>query len=110
MDHIKTTAASVSAISVVLMLYNLAAVEYKCQPYEPKESCDLGRYEVRIHDITERGKRLIGVADGACVYFIGKENARRYVMEDATFTAANRTDFMDRIEFPVRQSQVCQVR
>lgn len=110
MDHIKTTIGSLAALAFVLFMYSLAATEYTCQPYEPREDCDLGRFEVRIHDITERGKRLIAVAQGACVYTMGHGKSKRYVMEDVEFTAANRTDYMDRIEFPVRQSVVCQVR
>lgn len=110
MTQLKTAFISLALIGGVLGLLGLAAQPYKCLPYEPKSECDLSRYEVRIHDVTERSRKLIGVAEGACVYSIGQGRAKRYVMHDAEFTAANRTDYLEKVEFPAAQATVCEVK
>jgi hypothetical protein len=104
-----TLAALLFFGAFAVLLYALTS-EYKCSPVEVKETCRLSRYEVRIYDTTAREKRLVGVAEGACVFVAGEGRYRRYVMTDASFTAQNRTDFFDRVEFPAAQSLVCEVR
>ena len=110
MTQLKTAFICSALLAGFVGLLGLAAQEYKCLPYEPKTECDLSRYEVRIHDVTERSRKLIGMAEGACVYSIGQGKSKRYVMHDAEFTAANRTDYFDKVEFPAAQSLVCEVR
>jgi hypothetical protein len=82
----------------------------RCEPVKVGASCRLSRYEVRVHDVTERSFPTIGLAEGACVYKIGTGIAERYVMPEATFSAANRTDYFDKgVEIPVAQAEVCEV-
>lgn len=110
MAHLKTTLSGLAGIGIFCGILALGAQTYKCLPYEPKSECDLSRYEIRIHDVTERGKKLIGMAEGACVYSIGQGKSKRIVMHDAEFHAANRTDYFDKIEFPATQTTICEVR
>lgn len=105
----KESIAFLILIGLVLGAYSMAATPYTCQPYKPKTECDLSRYEVRIHDITTRGKRLIGIAETSCVYTVGDGKSKRIVVTDAEFTAANRTDYFEKAEFPFAQSLVCRV-
>lgn len=109
-QQLKTAALGIAILAAILTAYQLAANDYKCLPYTPKDECELSRYEVRIHDVTERSKRLIGMAEGACVYTIGHGKAKRIVMHDAEFTAANRTDYFEKVEFPATQTTICEVR
>lgn len=110
MAQIKTSFICSALLAGFVGLLGLAAQPYKCLPYEPKSECELSRYEVHLHDITERGKKTIGMAEGYCVYSIGQGKSKRYVMEEAHFHAANRTDYFDRVEFPATQSTVCEVK
>jgi len=110
LTHIKITLASFVAIAAFCGILYVSIVDYKCLPHIPKNECRLSRYEVRVYDSTTREKRIIGVAEGACVFTIGDGKNMRYVMTDAEFTASNRTDYFDRVEFPAGQSLVCEVR
>lgn len=110
MTQVKTAVSCLVFLGVFLGLLGLSVQEYKCMPYEPPDECKLSRYEVHIHDVTQKEKRIIGIAEGACVYAIGHGKSRRFVMTDAQFTSANRTDFMDSVEFPAAQSLACEVR
>lgn len=96
-------------------LCSLVAVESmhvdKCVKIIPGRVCKLSAYELRIHDITEPGSPIIGVAEGSCVYVIGEGKFKRYAMAEAMFTAANRTDYMSHgIEVPASQSVVCEIK
>lgn len=83
--------------------------EEACRPYEPTERCALAKYEITVHDLTDRGQ-VIGVAEGSCVTKICTGKSKRYAMPEATFTAMNRTDiFENGIEVPAAQSHVCRV-
>lgn len=110
MTQLKTAFICLALLGGFVGLLGLAAQQYKCLPYEPKTECDLSRFEIRIHDVTERGKKTIAMAEGYCVYSIGQGKSKRYVMEEAHFHAANRTDYFDRVEFPATQSTVCEVK
>lgn len=110
MTQLKTAFLGLVVLSAIICLLGLAAQPYKCLPYEPKAECELSRYEVHIHDVTERGKKTIGMAEGYCVYSIGHGKSKRYVMEEAHFHSENRTDYFDRVEFPAAQSFVCEVK
>lgn len=67
LTHIKITLASFVAIAAFCGILYGSIVDYKCVPYIPQRECKLSRYEIRVHDTTEREKRMIGVAEGACV-------------------------------------------
>lgn len=110
MTQIKTAFGCIVCLALFGAILAVAVEPYKCVPYTPKYECDLSRYEVRLHDITEPGRRLIGLAEGACVYVVGHGKARRLVMHDASFHAANREDFFDRVEFPAAQATVCEIK
>ena len=110
MTQIKTAFICLSLLAGFVSLLNVAAQPYKCIPYEPKAECELSRYEVHLHDMTGRGKKTIGMAEGYCIYAIGKGKSKRYIMEEAHFHTANRTDYFDRVEFPAEQSLVCEVK
>ena len=105
----KESILAMMLLGLVLGAYSMAATPYTCKPYTPKPECDLSRYEVRIYGIDGRNKRIIGMAETACVYTIGHGKSMRYVVTDAEFTAANRTDYFEKAEFPAQQSLVCRV-
>lgn len=107
----QTTIIGLLALAAFAGLLMASVVQYACQPYTPQEECKLGRYEIRVHDITQRGAPTIGVAEGDCVYSVGSGKNKRYAMREATFTAANRTDYFERgVEIPAAQSTVCEVK
>jgi hypothetical protein len=110
MDALKDTFIALSFLVLFAGGLSLLSTEYKCQPVEVKDTCRLSRYEVKIHDITMHEKRLIGLAEGPCVYVVGEGRNRRLVMTDARFTAKGRTEVFDKVEFPAAQSLVCEVR
>jgi hypothetical protein len=108
---LNTTITTLGALSVYLGILYVASTPYKCKPYEPKADCPLSRFEVRVFDITKRDKHVIGVAEGNCVYAVGEGQSRRYVMPEAMFSSAGRTEYFDKgAEFPAIQSLVCEVK
>lgn len=107
---INTTAAALFGLSVYAVMLYIAQTPYKCKPYEPQPECVLSKYEVRIHDITQKEKHVIAMAEGACVFTIGEGRSKRIVMTDAEFHSLGRSEYMDRVELPAAQSQVCEVR
>jgi hypothetical protein len=107
---INTTITTLGALSVYLGILYVASTPYKCHPVKPQAECKLSKYEVRIHDITNPEKHIIGMAEGACVFAIGEGQSKRIVMTDAEFHAKGRTDYFDRVEFPAEQSLVCEVK
>lgn len=108
---INTTIITLLALSAYLLTLSLASTPYRCKPYEPKAECPLSRFEVRVYDITHRDKRVIGVAEGNCVYVTGEGRSKRYVMPEATFSSAGRTEYFERgAEFPAIQSLVCEIK
>lgn len=108
---IGTTIASLFALGGICSLLFLAVTDYACQPYTPQEECKLGKYEIRIYAIDVKGSPIMGIAEGACVYSIGTGKTKRYAMREATFTAANRTEYFDRgVEIPAVQATVCEIR
>jgi len=106
----KESILTIALFGLVLGAYSMAAQPYTCQPYQPKSECELSRYEIHVHDVTMRSKKIIAVAETACVYSIGEGKSKRYVATDAEFTAANRTDYFEKVEFPAAQSLVCRVQ
>lgn len=83
----------------------------KCVRIIPKATCKLSQYEIRIHNITEKGSPIIAIAQGDCVYSIGDGEYKRYAMREGTFTAKGFTDYFDRgIEIPAAQSIVCEIK
>ena len=116
MKHLDRAHLTVFAVFLGLLISGLMVISAReamhvedCRPYLPTEKCALARYEIRLHDLTDKGQ-IIGVAEGSCVTRIGSGKHMRYAMPDATFTAMNRTDVFDNgVEIPVTQSQVCKV-
>lgn len=107
---IQSTVTILLAFSLYLGMLYVSTNPYKCHPVKPQSECRLSKYEVRIHDITNPEKHIIGLAEGACVFTVGEGQSKRYVMTDAEFHAKGRTDYFDRVEFPAAQSLVCEVK
>ncbi len=98
--------SGISSLSLKGILY-----DEDCQPVQPTDICKIAHYRVSIYDITEAGAPRIGVLRTSCVYIVGEGRHKRYRVSEGIFTAAGRTDVFDYgTEFPVAQTQVCEVK
>lgn len=106
---------SIFEVGLILAFFSafmyVGVTDYACKPYEPRDECALGRYEIRVHALDTRERRTIAVVEGECVYAIGQGKSRRFVMPEATFTALDKTDFFEKgVEIPEIQATVCEVK
>lgn len=111
MTQIKTAFGCIVCLALFGAILAVAVEPYKCLPYVPKYGdCDLSRYQVNLHDITEPGRKIIATIEGLCIVVAGNGSSKRYIMHDVIFNSANREDIFDKIEVPASQATVCEVK
>lgn len=86
----------------------------KCRPYSPTGQCQLGKYEIRIHNIIDckikQCGETIAVAEGPCVKLIDYGTWKVYQMPEAKWHSRNHEDYFESgFEVSVEQSYVCRI-
>lgn len=97
----------------VALVYTLSRVPYSCEPYEVKEECGPEKL-IRVYlyeNATDR--HPMGVSESHCVVALpGRIRATtgRLLKYDKWTRELRDVEYFDEYEFPLRNTEVCEVR